>query len=223
MTHGLQMDMQKHALNLGATYINRAVSFSRFDSIRRYFQIDNLYLLRKLLLIVYPYNTDRWLQCTHRDVSSVLISHPDLYIPFMSIITYILLVACELELQDKFNPEALGKITTKSLILGLLEAALIKGASFFFDSASLNLCDIMSFVGYKYVTIVLIKILSNISNIIIGKLSSVFLVISFALFLGRSLKYFLISNDHEIMSKKRKMYFLFFIVLVECILLIVLK
>ncbi|KAI5190396.1 protein transport protein YIF1 [Nematocida minor] len=223
MEHTLQMDMQKHALNLGASYINRAVSFSRFDSVRRYFQIDNAYLLRKLFLIVYPYNGNMWQKYTDRDIPSVSIGHPDLYIPLMAIITYVLCIACEMEVQGKFRPETLGKITTKSLLLALLETAVIKAASFFFDSTSLDISVILSFIGYKYVTITIMKIISTLFPIMLSKMSSIFLTISFALFLGKSLKYFLISNDHEITIKKRKMYFLFSIVILESILLLALK
>ncbi|KAH9385157.1 protein transport protein YIF1 [Nematocida major] len=223
MSHSLQMDMQKHALNLGASYINRAVSFGRFDSVKRYFQIDNSYLLRKMLLIFYPYSIDQWMHCTNRDISAVPVSQPDLYIPLMSVITYILFVACELEVEDKFEPETLGKITTKSLVLALLEAAGIKAGSFFFEATALNITDIVSFIGYKYVTIIAIKIFTKILNVLIAKILLIYLMVSFALFLGRSLKHFLISNEHEITAKKRKMYFLFFIVILECLLLVVLK
>ncbi|KAI5166530.1 protein transport protein YIF1 [Nematocida sp. AWRm78] len=223
MSHSLQIDMQKHALTLGSSYINRAVSLSRFEYVRRYFQIDNSYLLRKLFLIVYPYSGEQWQCTTDRDVCGVSISDPDMYIPVMAIITYILFVACEMEVQGKFSPETLGKISTKSLFLGLLESAIIKAASFFFDCTSLSISDIIAFIGYKYVTIIYTKILSKVFPIILSKLSSLLLIASFSLFLGRSLKHFLISNEHEILIKKRKMYFLFFIVLIEGLLLVFLK
>lgn len=217
------MDMQKHALNLGASYINRTVPLGRIESLQKYFKIDNSYLFRKLLLIIYPYKGSLWMHFTDRDIPSVSIGHPDLYIPLMAIITYILCTACELEIQEKFRPEELGKITTKSVLLALLETAVIKAASFFFESISLNIPDILSFIGYKYVTVITMKIFAIILPIFFSKLSTIFLGLSFAIFLGKSLKYFLISSEHEIAIKKRKMYFLFSIILLECILLLILK
>ncbi|KAI5137203.1 protein transport protein YIF1 [Nematocida ausubeli] len=217
-----QMDMQKQAISLGSTYINRAVSFSKFEIIKRYFQIDNSYICHKLAMIIYPYTTEQWSYTTDRDITGVLISQPDMYIPLMAIISYILCISCEMELNNTFTPTALGNITTKAFLMGLLESAVIKSASFFFY-ANINITDIIAFVGYKYVTVILIRLISYICNIIISKVSAIYLTVSFCLFLGRSLKCFLILNEHEILVKKRKMYFLFLIVLMEGLFLLLLK
>lgn len=219
----MEMNIRKHAISLGSSYINRTVSLGRLESIQKYFKIDNSYLLRKLFLVVYPYKENIWLERTERDVQSVPIAYPDLYIPLVAIVTYVLSVAYELEIKEKFKPEELGKITTKSILLTLLEIFLIKGVSFFFSSTSLDILDIFSFTGYKYFTIVLMRICTGIFPIILSKLSSLFFILSFSIFLGRSLKHFLILEEYEIEVKKKKMYFLFSFVFLEFLLLLILK
>ncbi|KAI5190771.1 protein transport protein YIF1 [Nematocida sp. AWRm77] len=223
MNHGISLGIQEQAFQLGSAYINKTVSIRRFEKLRKYFQIDNMYLIKKLFLLAYPYKGSLWTLHTQRNASLVSIAEPDLYIPFMAVITYILFLAGELEIQNKFRPETLGKISTQTVMMYLLEVFLIKGLSFFFEAKDMELLDAVSFLGYKYVYILAMKMSAIVLSNVLRKLLSVFLIFSSVMFLGKSLKYFLITNDVVIDIKKKRMYFLFIAVIIDLLAILILK
>lgn len=223
MNQRISLGIQEQAFQLGSAYINKSMPTRRFEKLRRYFQIDNMYLIKKLFLIAYPYRGDSWTQHTQRDTSFISIAEPDLYIPFMAVITYILLLAGELEMQNKFRPETLGKISTQTIMAYLLEVLLIKGLSFFFEAKEMELLDIASFFGYKYVYILAMKLSSLVLAQVLRKLLWVFLIFSSVMFLGKSLKHFLITHEVVMEVKKKRMYFLFIAVLIDLLAILILK
>lgn len=215
--------IHQQAFQLGATYINKTINSSRCERIRRYFQIENGYLLGKLLLILYPYSSLKWRSTSARDGVSVPLFFPDLYIPFMGIITYILVMAGELEIKGNFKPEALGKLFTKTTLIDILEVLLIKAISFFFRAEETELLDLLSFLGYKYVPLIVHKLVSSIANAFLRKLLWLYLLVSSLFFLGKSLKYFIISDNALIEVKKKRMYYVFCILLIDAIVMVLLK
>ncbi|KAI5187567.1 protein transport protein YIF1 [Nematocida homosporus] len=223
MNNPLNLDIRQQAFQLGSSYINKTISTNRFESLRRYFQIDNIYLIKKLLLILYPYSHNAWAATTTRDSMNAAIYTPDLYIPLMAAVTYILFLAGELEIQNKFKPEILGKLTSKAIILDFLEVVLVKGMSFFFEARDMEFLDILSFVGYKYVPLVIMKTCALFLNALLRKLVWVALLASFILFHGKSLKYFLISDNAVIDVKKKRMYFLVIAVMIDLLIMVILK
>ncbi|OAG28869.1 hypothetical protein NEDG_01008 [Nematocida displodere] len=223
MNYSLGMGLQKEAFNLGSSYVNKAISGRKLDKIRRYFQIDNFYLLLKIFLILFPFSSGLWVQSTNRDVPSVPVGHPDLYIPLMSVITYILFLAGEMEIKNKFEPEKLGKMATRIFMVDILEMFVIKGASFFFESQDVEILEILGFIGYKYVPILVMKVAGALVGVVLKKIISICLFFSFVVFLGKCLKGFLISGDSVMSVKKKRMYFLFLVVIIEGLVFIGLK
>lgn len=209
------VNVQQHALNLGSAYVSRTIATARPGRIKRYFQIDNAYLVKKLGLILYPYAKTQWAGSTEREAHLVPITHPDLYIPLMGIITYVLCIAAELEVRNEFRPETLGKIATRAVFADILEVLLIKAGSFFFDAQEIDSLDVLSFVGYKYVPIILLRAASVILPGVLKKLLSVVALSSFCAFLGKSLKGFLITQGTALGTRKKRMYFLVLVVLVD--------
>ena len=77
-------------------------SFAAFSGvdIKYYFQVSNSYVFRKILLILFPYRHKDWNRISTKGTGqsqylppSHDINAPDLYIPLMSFVTYILLWA----------------------------------------------------------------------------------------------------------------------------------
>lgn len=84
------------------------------------------------------------------------VNAPDLYIPTMAFITYILTLSVLMGLSEKgFQPDLLSISTTKGLIILGLEVLIIKLLFYLFLSTenepSLSLLDIISYCGYKFV------------------------------------------------------------------------
>lgn len=74
---------------------------------------------------------------------------PDLYIPTMSLLTYVLLCALCYGTAGKFNPEVLPDVTTKCLATQILEVVCIR-IGFYLMEAPVAIFDLLSYTGYKY-------------------------------------------------------------------------
>jgi hypothetical protein len=90
------------------------------------------------------YTTHKW-ALPKQDVNS-----PDLYIPLMSFITYVLLVGLRKGMGSGFTPEVLIQSVWRCLILQLCETVVMKfGLSLM--QVPLPFLDIFAYTGYKYV------------------------------------------------------------------------
>ena len=74
---------------------------------------------------------------------------PDLYIPAMSLITYCLLCAFGKGTAGEFDPKVIADATTKCFVTQLLEVLAIR-FGFYMMQASVNILDLFSYTGYKY-------------------------------------------------------------------------
>lgn len=74
---------------------------------------------------------------------------PDLYLPLMSLITYVLLCAVCYGTAGKFNPEVIPDVTTKCFATQVLEVLAIR-FGFYMMQAPIAFLDLFSYTGYKY-------------------------------------------------------------------------
>jgi hypothetical protein len=120
-----------------------------FDSLRPYFNVKKRYVQKKLGILLLPYVHKSWhrSQDTHMDFNT-----PDLYIPLMSVITYILLVGFFMGTQFRFTPDVLGKTLTTVMMILIFEVLTIKGSTLIWPHQT-PLLDILSYSGYKFVGI----------------------------------------------------------------------
>lgn len=83
------------------------------------------------------------------------INSPDMYIPIMALITYILLSTVLAGLRGKFQPELLGSITTSAVGVVILEILILKVAMWILSiSNDSQLLDLVAYSGYKYVGVI---------------------------------------------------------------------
>lgn len=75
---------------------------------------------------------------------------PDLYLPIMSLITYVLLSALLYGTAGQFNPEVIPGITTSCIIAQVLEVLCIR-LGFYLLQVPVAVLDLFSYTGYKYV------------------------------------------------------------------------
>lgn len=78
---------------------------------------------------------------------------PDLYIPVMAFITYMLLVGVALGQRHAFTPEVLGMVASKATAVLVVEILVIKAAclSLSVSSDRVNFLDLIAFMSYKFV------------------------------------------------------------------------
>lgn len=140
------------------------------DSLRRYFAVDNSYVRARLMLLLFPWpigsrKTKDWrrlhstpdpnapektIPMQPREDENA----PDLYIPFMAFVTYVLAAGFWLGVAGTFTPEILAQSFSSSLVVWFIEVVLTKGALYLMHDATVMWLDVVAFAGYKYVSAV---------------------------------------------------------------------
>jgi hypothetical protein len=127
--------------------------------LRPYFAVDNKYVMKKMMKVLFPFFFTNWARKEKIEPSVdgrpiyALPQHdenaPDLYIPSMSLLTYVLLCALCYGNAGKFNPEVIPEVTYKCLGFQLLELIAIR-IGFYLMEAPVAILDLLSYTGYKY-------------------------------------------------------------------------
>ncbi|KEF61588.1 uncharacterized protein A1O9_03156 [Exophiala aquamarina CBS 119918] len=224
-----QMGFQvgKTAVAAGQEYMEQ--NFNRYvpvSALKHYFNVSNSYVVRKLLLVLFPWRHKPWTrQQTRMSTSSTNpdghisqqsyslnylpprddLNSPDMYIPIMALVTYILLSTVLAGIRGSFHPELLGSITSTALVVIVVEFLVLRVAMYFLaitnDSQFL---DLFAYSGYKFVGVIVTLFLSELltggrgTNNWVGWTLFVYTWYANAFFLLRSLKYVLLpdtSND----------------------------
>lgn len=140
-------------------------SWLSFDWMKDYFDVTNLYVLKKIRLVFFPFGLkdEEWRrQESYGDFqqdsnASVLMTPrgdlqaPDLYIPLMSFVTFILLVGIQKGATEaSLDFDTFSYVCSKSLFLWIFEAGIIYGCFFFLGLAKPAYLEILSYSGYKF-------------------------------------------------------------------------
>ena len=161
--------------------LNRYVSI---HALKHYFNVSNSYVLNKLALVLFPWRHKPWtrqqarLTATSASASGQLIQQqyssmflpprddlnsPDMYIPVMALVTYILLSAMLAGFRGSFHPELLGSITTTAIAVIVFEIVCLKMAMYILSiSNDSQLLDLVAYSGYKFVGIIITLLASEI-------------------------------------------------------------
>lgn len=162
------------------------------------------------------------------------LNSPDMYIPVMGFVTYVLIIGIMMGQGNKFHPEVLGVVSSAALTVTVFEIMAIKlGCYLLSISAEVPWLDLMSFCGYQFVPIIatlLTMFFTSDSSSLEYFAFLYFVVVAYGFFLVRSIKYFILPDAATQMAmantgtasmagmsnssqKKRKLYFLFMIAL----------
>ncbi|XP_068618911.1 protein YIF1B [Battus philenor] len=146
--------------------LGRYVPVSR---LRYYFAVDTRYVIRKLLLIIFPYTHKDWLVKYDQEAPvqpRYDINAPDLYIPSMGYVTYVLLAGFMLGLQHRFSPEQIGIQASSALAYIIFEMILYLVTLYITNTTTkLKTLDLLAYSGYKYI----IMIGSILGGLMLGK------------------------------------------------------
>ena len=70
----------------------------------------------------------------------------------MAFVTYILLVAVQYGLQERFHPKVLGESASRALMVVILDFVFVKSGCYFLNvQGSSNVVDVIAYGGYKFV------------------------------------------------------------------------
>jgi len=134
------------------------------------FNVGHAYVLRKLLLLLCPFvkrnqgaPTQAWggddstgsgSHGTGPDGMKVDTEDPDLYIPLMSYVTYVLVYGTQRLLLGDFRPELLSATASFALVMLILEVGVSK-LGFYVAGSSVPMLDIVANCGYKFAPLAL--------------------------------------------------------------------
>lgn len=199
-----QMGMQfgRSAVAAGQDYMNKNVMrHLPVAHLLHSFNVSNKYVLLKLRLVIFPWRHRPWSRLVKRnDTSGQVegykpprddINSPDMYIPVMSLVTYILLAGVVTGKRGEFHPDDLGMTASKSLGIIFIEFVIIKLGTYLLNiGGEGTVVDLFSYSGYKFVGIIATLLVQLIN--VRGWLYWSIFVYAFcanAFFLLRSLRY----------------------------------
>ena len=107
-----------------------------------------------------PNGQEGWFLPPRDDLNS-----PDMYIPVMALVTYILLSTLLAGLRGAFQPELLGYTATSAFFIVAIEILGLKlGCYLLSISNDSQLLDLVAYSGYKFVGVIVTLLLSEIFN-----------------------------------------------------------
>jgi len=134
--------------------LEKYVSLSK---LKFYFAVDTGYVTKKLAILLFPFTHMDWAVHFTNENETVAprydVNSPDLYIPSMAFVTYILIAGYILGSQKRFSPEQLGMQASSALGWSLVEI-LVFFLALYVLSISLKVFDLIAFCSYKYVCMV---------------------------------------------------------------------
>uniref|UniRef100_UPI00358EEBF1 protein YIF1B-B-like isoform X1 n=1 Tax=Myxine glutinosa TaxID=7769 RepID=UPI00358EEBF1 len=159
--------MTNMAMAYGSTLANQGKeamekNIDKYISVNRlkyYFAVDTVYVGKKLGILLFPYMHKDWEIYYEKETSIAPradVNAPDLYIPCMAFITYILLSGVALGMQNRFSPEVLGIQATSALIWLFIETLAVLFSLYVVTvRTDLTTIDLVAYAGYKYVGMIL--------------------------------------------------------------------
>ncbi|XP_061683860.1 protein YIF1B isoform X3 [Syngnathoides biaculeatus] len=193
--------------------------FIPISKLKYYFAVDTLYVGKKLGLLVFPYMHENWEVSYQRDTPVAPrfdLNAPDLYIPAMGFITYVLVAGLALGTQNRsfsligpekakmakqkrqqqqFSPELLGVQASSALVWLIMEVlAVLLSLYLVTVNTDLTTIDLLAFSGYKYVGM----IVGVVAGLIFGRpayyLSLLWCCAAIFVFMTRTLRLKLLSE-----------------------------
>jgi len=129
---------------------------------RRYFNVTHGYVLRKCLWQLFPATSSKkksgdgelggekeWTSRIFEGLE-VEIEEPDLYIPTMGFVTYVLLCGLIRGLQDQFSPDVISATTTFAMVVVIVETAIAKAVLFTAGAVNTPTVDLAALLAYKF-------------------------------------------------------------------------
>jgi len=197
-------------LQKGQEEINKYISIGQ---LKYYFAVDNNYVTKKLALLLFPFAQKDWAIKYNQDEPvqpKYDVNAPDLYIPCMGYITYILIVGYILGLKNAFSPDNLASTASSSLVWLILEIGLIYlTLTVMSINTTLAKWDILSFSCYKYVGVITVLVIGGYSSLTYY-LTLAYVSSALFFFLLRTLRLRIEPEVHGMeMHGKRKLYMMF--------------
>ncbi|XP_071453977.1 protein YIF1B-A [Hetaerina americana] len=204
-------------------HLEKYVPVSR---LKYYFAVDTGYVSRKLALLFFPFTHSDWSVKYEQDEPvqpRYDINAPDLYIPAMAYVTYVVVAGLVLGTQNRFSPEMLGIQASSALAWSLVEIV-VEFLTLYIANIKTNLktLDLLAFAGYKYVGIIFAVLLSLLLRKAGYYIGLIYSSIALAFFLVRTLRVQILPESGQSAYSgggKRRLYILLFVAAIQPIMM----
>lgn len=166
-------------------------AYGMWGNLKYYFTVNNSYVKSRLKILLLPFRHKNWRRMGNgeQDESKPMqyapptrdCNAPDLYIPLMGFLTYILIVGYCKGTSNQFSPDVITKDASYCLVMQLIEIGVLAACLYVLNS-SISFLDLVSFSGYKYIPLV-------INTVVFQLLGSVAYYVSL-LYTGVAVSYF---------------------------------
>lgn len=152
---------------------------------------------------------------------------PDLYIPTMAYVTFVLVAGLVLGMQKRFSPEQIGIQASSALAWSIVEIAIYTATLYITNiHTTLRTFDLLAYSGYKYIGIILSVLLSLMFAKTGYYVCMIYCSFALAFFLVRTLKAQVLpesdTNEQQYYGapprshgSKRRLYFLLFVAIMQ--------
>eukprot|EP01102_Stenamoeba_stenopodia_P001042 TRINITY_DN1092_c0_g4_i1.p1 TRINITY_DN1092_c0_g4~~TRINITY_DN1092_c0_g4_i1.p1 ORF type:complete len:353 (+),score=68.17 TRINITY_DN1092_c0_g4_i1:72-1061(+) len=219
----LQLGVNHFLTTGGQTIENNLNKYVSVHTLKYYFNVNTWYVANKLKLLLFPLRHDTWKRKIIKEENGAEVypapredvNAPDLYIPTMAFVTYVLLCGLVLGLSKKFSPEVLGVIATTAFFVISTEVLFLKlGFYLLSNSFAVPFLDLVSYCGYVFVGII-VNILVGIG---LGKYPYYLCMFCTALFMSffmmRTLRLLI---PHSQMPTQKRQYFLLLVAALQIV------
>mmetsp|Transcript_11181 Transcript_11181/g.30066 ORF Transcript_11181/g.30066 Transcript_11181/m.30066 type:complete len:365 (+) Transcript_11181:53-1147(+) len=154
---------------LGETGGAGADHFLRIPKV--YFAVSTSYVARKLLLLLFPLKNKTWTRRRLDEGGPYLppredLNAPDLYIPAMAFITYVLLVGFISGTAGTFTPDVMASTASLGLLVLSLEVLAIRLGLYLVRARPVPWLDLVAFRGYKFVGLTVVLLASALNRVL---------------------------------------------------------
>ncbi|KAK3792266.1 hypothetical protein RRG08_007345 [Elysia crispata] len=204
--------------------IEKVMSSSK---VKYYFAVDTAYVGKKLGLLFFPFTHSDWSIRYNQDepiAPRYEINAPDLYIPSMAFVTYLLVAGMVLGTQDRFTPEQLGTQASSALVWLIMEMLAFSLSLYVMNLKSgIKYLDIIAYCGYKFVGMTVSLLAGVMSSSTVYYFVLLWFCLALVFFLMRTLRVQIVPQseveDGHTRGTKRSLYFILSVSLVQPLLM----
>lgn len=231
MVQDMAMQYGQQLAGAGKTIIKKEVErFVPVSKLKYYFAVDTKYVVSKLMLLFFPFTHKDWSVKYEQDgpvQPRFEINAPDLYIPTMAYVTYVLVAGLVLGTQQRFSPEQIGILASSALAWCIVELAIYSSTLYIMQvETNLRTLDLLAYAGYKFVGTIFSILVSLIGGRSGYYSCLIYTNLALAFFLVRSLKVQVLTEtsvqetsyygaQQPSAGHKRRLYFLLFVAAVQ--------
>ncbi|XP_069957436.1 protein YIF1B-A isoform X1 [Cherax quadricarinatus] len=219
MVAGMAMQYGQTLAHQGREYVDKKLEkYVSMSQVKYYFAVDTQYVMKKLKLLFFPFTHSDWSVRYEQD-EPVQPRHevnaPDLYIPLMAVVTYILVAGLCLGLQERFSPDVLGMQASSALVWLALEI-IVTLLTLYITAIKtyIKVLDLLAFASYKYVGMIFALLAGLLMESLGYYCILVYSSLSLVVFMFRTLRWQVQGGDGAMEAysagNKRRLYLLLF-------------